>query len=149
MPLFQAPDSQHTHHHGLLAGVSAGAMAVMACSGLLFLDWHQVSRGVGDAVTVIVWAVVTAVIGAVLAAGVYVFLLLRHRIRHPEVLSRQPVRAEVVTDPPAEIPASPAVAELPAAGTHTHYHFDSAEAVEAALQAMQERQITEGHHDPA
>ena len=137
---------RHTHHHGILAGASAGAIAVLVAFGLVLLAWHAVSGAVGEAVIVIVWAVTAVVIVVALASGGYALLWLRHRIRHPEVLSRQPVRAEVVTEAPAAIPASPAVAELPA-GSHTHYHFDSAEAVEAALQAMQERQITESHHD--
>ena len=135
---------RHTHHHGILAGASAGAVAVLMAFGLVLLAWHAVSGAVGEAVIVIVWAVTAVVIVVALASGGYALLWLRHRIRHPEVLSRQPVRAEVVTEAPAEIPAPQPVAELPAAGTHTHYHFDSAEAVEAALQAMQERQAHEG-----
>lgn len=144
MPILQARDGQ-THHHGILAGVSAGAMAVLVCGGLILMDWRQVSQGVGEAVTVIVWAVAAAVIGAVLAAGVYAFLLLRHRVRHPETLAgrQTPVRAEVLDPLPQQVPAPQPVAELPAGGPHTHYHFDSPEAVEAALQAMRERQITE------
>ena len=132
------PDST-THHHSLLAGVSAAGLAVIGAFGLVLLAWHQVSGAVGEAVTVIVWAVVAAVVGAVLAGGMLVFLHLRHRVQHPETLARQAVRAEVLDPLPQQVPAQPA-AELPAGGSHTHYHFDSAEAVEAALQAMQERQ---------
>ena len=143
-------NSQHTHHHGLLAGVSAGAMAVLLVFGLVYLAWHRIAGAVGDAVIVIVWAAVAAVITGALASALYAVLWLRHRIRHPEVLSRQPVRAtaEVPDGTPAAVPAPQPVAELPAAGTHTHYHFDSAEAVEAALQAMREQAgeaFTEGN----
>ena len=143
MPLLEK--SQHTHHHSLLAGASAGAVAVVAVFGLVLLAWHTVSGMVGEAVIVIVWAVSAAVIVAVLAAALYAALWLRHRIRHPEVLGRRAVRAEVVPEAPAAVPAPPPAAELPAAGTHTHYHFDSAEAVEAALKALQERQATSEH----
>ncbi len=142
------PPDATTHHHGILAGVSAAAMAVIAAFGLLLLAWHRIAGAVGAAVTVIVWAVAAAVIGAVIAGAVLVFLHLRHRVQHPETLARQAVRAEVLDPLPQQIPAQP-VAELPAGGSHTHYHFDSAEAVEAALQAMQERQITESNHDSA
>lgn len=144
MPLPRVPDGQQTHHHGLLAGVSAGAMAVLLAFGLALLAWHRIAGAVGDAVIVIVWTAAAVVIAGALVSGVYAVLWLRHRLRHPEVLSRQPVRAEVISDVPAAVPAPQPAAELPAAGTHTHYHFDSAEAVEAALQAVQERQAREG-----
>lgn len=136
---------RHTHHHGILAGASAGAIAVLMAFGLVLLAWHRVSGAVGEAVIVIVWAVAAVVVAVACLSGVYAVLWLLHRIRHPEVLSRQPVRAEIVSEAPAEIPAPQPVAELPAAGTHTHYHFDSPGAVEAALQAMQERQATSEH----
>jgi len=140
MPLFQAPDGQQTHHHSLLAGVSAGAMAVLVAFGLELLAWHRVAGAVGDAVIVIVCAVTAAVVLAVLLGTGWAVLWLRHRLRHPEVLSRQPVRAEVVSEAPAAIPAPSPVAELPPAQYITHNHFHGAEAVEAAVQAMQERQ---------
>lgn len=133
------PPDATTHHHGILAGVSAAAMAVIAAFGLVLLAWHRIAGAVGAAVTVIVWAVAAAVIGAVIAGAVLVFLHLRHRVQHPETLARQPVRAEVLDPLPQQIPAPEPVAELPA-GNHTHYHFENAEAVQAALQAMQEQQ---------
>ena len=136
---------RHTHHHGILAGASAGAIAVLMAFGLVLLAWHRVSGAVAEAVIVIVWAVAAVVIVVALASGGYALLWLMHRIRHPEVLGRRAVRAEVVSEVPAAVPAPPPAAELPAAGTHTHYHFDSAEAVEAALQALQERQATSEH----
>ena len=145
MPLPQVPDGQQTHHHGLLAGISAGAMAVLLAFGLVLLAWHRIAGAVGGAVIVIVWTAAAVVIVAALVFGAFAVLWLRHRLLHPEVLSRQPVRAEVTSETPAAIPSAPPVAELPAADIH--YHFDSAEAVQAALRAMQERQITESHHD--
>jgi hypothetical protein len=145
MSLFRGSGSQQTHHHSLLAGVSAGAMAVLVVFALVLLAWHRVSGAVGDAVIVIVWAVAVSVASAGVAGAVYVVLWLRHRIRHPEALARRPAATATVLDQPAAQPelAAQPVAELPAGGSHTHYHFDSAEAVGAALQAMQERQITE------
>jgi hypothetical protein len=149
MPGFQAPDGRQTHHHGLLAGASAGAMAVLLAFGLVLLAWHRIAGAVGGAVIVIVWTAAAVVIAGALAFGLYAVLWLRHRVRHPEILSRHAVRAEAASDAPEAIPASQPAGELPAGGSHTHYHFDSAEAVEAALQAMQERQITESNHDSA
>ena len=123
-------------------------MAVLVAFGLVLLAWHRIAGTVGTAGIVIVWTMVAVVIGGAVAAAVHVFLRLRHQVRHPEVLSRQTVRAEVLDQEPAAIPAPQPATELPAGGSHTHYHFDSPGAVEAALQAMQERQITESHHDP-
>ena len=134
MPLFRPTESQHTHHHGLLAGVSAGAMGVLAVFGFVALDWHRVSGTIGAAMRVIVWTATFAAVGLVLAAAIYVALWLRHRVRYPETLGvRQPtVRAEVPAGTPAAaVTAQHPAAELPAGGTHTHYHFDTAEAVEA------------------
>ena len=137
-------NSQHTHHHGLLAGLGAGTAAVLLAGAALMGVWHRVSGVVGEALTVLVWAVLAALIGSLIAWLAYVALWLRHRVRHPEVLSRQAVRAEVISEEPAAIPAAQPVGELPAGGNHTHYHFDSPGAVEAALQAMQERQARDG-----
>jgi len=130
--------SEGTHHHGPLAGLGAGAAAVLFAFGVLALAWHRVAAQVSTGITVLVYVVITAVCGLLVAALVYVFLWLRHRVRHPETLARQPVRAEVVGQAAPPVAAPERAAELPAGGTHTHYHFDSAEAVGAALQAMQE-----------
>ena len=146
---------RHTHHHGILAGASAGAIAVLVAFGLVLLAWHAVSGAVGEAVIVIVWAVTAVVIVVALASGGYALLWLRHRIRHPEVLSRQPVRAEVVTEAPAAIPAPSPVAELPApqaAGELpaapvqyiTHNHFHGEDAVEAAIRGHLEGKDRDG-----
>ena len=65
----------------------------------------------------IAWALMAAVVGAVIAAAVYVFLWLRHRVRHPEILAgRQVIRAEVLDQaavPQAVEAARPAAIEPP------------------------------------
>jgi apolipoprotein N-acyltransferase len=92
-----------THHRGLLAGfsplagVSAGTAAVLFAFGVLALAWHRVAGQVSAGITVLVYAVITAVCGLLLAVLAYVFLWLRHRVRHPETLaSRRAVQAEVL-----------------------------------------------------
>ena len=89
-----------THHHaGLspLAGVSAGTAAVLFAFGVLALAWHRVAAQVSTGITVLVYVVITALCALAAAALFYVFLWLRHRVRHPETLAgRQQVRAEVV-----------------------------------------------------
>ena len=55
----------HIHHHGLLSGLGAGAVGVLAVLALMFAAWGQVSHAVGTAATVIIWA---------LAAGVVAFV---------------------------------------------------------------------------
>ena len=102
-----------THHHGPLAGISAGA-AVALVAGVLILATAR--RQMGEVATVVAWALMAAVVGAVIAAAMYVFLWLRHRVRHPETLAgRQVVRAEVVgpAAPPAIAAAQPAAIEPP------------------------------------
>jgi hypothetical protein len=56
-------------------------------------------RQFGEVATLVAWALMTAVVGAVAAGAVYVFRWLRHRFRHPELLTRrQGIRAEVVDE---------------------------------------------------
>lgn len=82
-----------THHHGPLAGLGAGAAAVLFASVVLALAWHRVAGQVSAGITVLVYAVITAVCGLLLAALFYVFLWLRHRVRYPETLAgRQAAR---------------------------------------------------------
>ena len=99
-----------------LAGVSAGTAAVLFAFGVLALAWHRVAGQVSTGITVLVYVVITAVCGLALAALFYVFLWLRHRVRHPETLAgRQVIRAEVV-DPAAPQPigaVAPAAIEPP------------------------------------
>ncbi len=106
-----------THHHGPLAGVGAGAAAVLFAFGVLALAWHRVAAQVSTGITVLVYVVITVVCGLALAALAYVFLWLRHRIRHPETLAaRQVVRAEVADGAPLTVEAQavqPAAIEPP------------------------------------
>jgi hypothetical protein len=86
-----------TQYRGPLAGLGAGAAAVLTAGGLVLI---AARRQLGEVATVIAWALMTAVVGAVIAAGVCAVLWLRHLVLHPEVLSggRQAIRAEVVDD---------------------------------------------------
>ena len=110
-----------THHRGPLsgfsplAGVSAGTAAVLFAFGVLALAWHRVAAQVSTGITVLVYAVITAVVLVLAAALFYVFLWLRHRVRHPEALtSRQQVRAEVAEpESPQVIAARPPAAIEP------------------------------------
>ena len=102
-----------THHRGPLsgfsplAGVSAGTAAVLFAFGVLALAWHRVAAQVSTGITVLVYVVIAAVCGLLLAVLFYVFLWLRHRVRHPETLAgRQAVRAEVVDEAPQVIAAA-------------------------------------------
>ena len=104
----------NTHHHGPLAGIGAGAAAVLT-GGVLILIAAR--RQLGEVADVIAWTLMAAVVGAVIAAAVYVFLWLRHRVRHPEILAgRQAIRAEVLGQAPvpqAVEAAQPAAIEPP------------------------------------
>ena len=144
MPLFQAPGKQQTHHHGPLAGVSAGAMAALAGGGIILLACR---RQLAEVATVAAVALMVLIPAAVVYALVWGFLRLRLHVRSPETLTRRPqVTAEVLDQTPApQLAASQPVAELPAPPAQyiTNNHFHGAEAVEAALQAMQEQQARE------
>ena len=66
-----------THHHGPLAGLGAGAAAVLTGGGVILI---AARRQLDEVATVI-----------------YAVLWLRHRVRHPETLAgRQIIRAEAV-----------------------------------------------------
>jgi hypothetical protein len=129
------PDS--THHHGPLAGLGAGAAAVLFAVVVLLLAWHRVSGQVSMAITVLVW-------GLVLAVLFFVFLWLRHRVRHPETLApRQAYRAEVAdAESPQVIAARPAAALEPPRMYFTDEQF-------AALMRQQvtDTQLPHGNHD--
>ena len=113
MPLFQVPDQQ-THHHGPLAGVSAGAMAVLVGGGVILLACrHQL----GEVANWAAVALIVLLVAAVAYALAYGFLRLRLHARSPETLIRRPpVTAEVLDQEPAAIPPAQPVAELPAGG---------------------------------
>jgi hypothetical protein len=98
-----------THHHGPLAGLGAGAAAVLLAAFILALAWHRVAGQVSTGITVLVYAVITAVCGIMAAVLFYAVLWLRHRVRHPETLA--PRRA--VPEPePQVITATPVPAAL-------------------------------------
>jgi hypothetical protein len=72
---------------------------VLFAFGVLALAWHRVAGQVSLGITILVYVVIAAVCGLVLAALFYVVLWLRHRVRHPEILAgRQVIRAEVQAD---------------------------------------------------
>lgn len=126
-------DGSQVHHHGVLAGVGAGTAAVLFAFGVLVLAWHRVAGQVSMAVAVLAYAVMAAVAVIVVAGAVYVILWVRHRARNPELLAGwRTVQAQAVPPEAVAIPAG----ETPALLPPVHYHFDSAEAVEAALTAM-------------
>lgn len=97
----------HTHHHSLLAGISAGTAGVLAGFGLMLMAWHTIGRAVGIAGNVIVWALTALVVAAAAYGVLFLVLRLRHHVAHPETLIRQAVRAEV-------IPARVVTADVPA-----------------------------------
>ena len=100
----------HTHHHGLLAGVGAATAAVLSVLVLVLLAWRTVSRAVGPAATVIIWALAAAVVARVAYEVACLILRLRHHVTHPETLMRHAVRAEVI---PGQVVA-PAIVGIPA-----------------------------------
>jgi heme/copper-type cytochrome/quinol oxidase subunit 2 len=111
--------SDSSHHYGFspLAGVTAGTASILLCFGVLVLAWHRVAAQVSAGITVLVYVVITAVCGLLLAVLFYAFLWLRHRVRHPETLAfRHAVQAEVVLDAepvPQVVAASPPAIEPP------------------------------------
>ena len=136
------------HHHGPLAGLGAGAAAVLTGGGLVLI---AARRQLGELATVAAWALMAAVVGAVAAAAVYAVLWLRHRVLHPEVLSgRQAVTAEVTAAPvPPQAVTAPAAAAIgPPREIHLHiYASDPAEAagiIRTAIPGQSGDAITEG-----
>ena len=97
----------HTHNHGLLAGISARAAGVLALLVLMLLAWHRVGQAFGTAATVILWALAALVVAYVASEIAVRFLRLRHHVLHPETLTPHAVRAEV-------IPARVVTADAPA-----------------------------------
>ena len=97
----------HVHHHGLLSGLGAGAVGVLAAFGLMLMAWRTIGRAVGMAGNVIVWALTALVVAAAAYGVLFLVLRLRHHVAHPETLIRQAVRAEV-------IPARVVTADVPA-----------------------------------
>jgi hypothetical protein len=107
--------SAGAHHHGPLAGLGAGAAAVLFAFGVLALAWHRVAGQVSMAVAVLAYAVMAAV-AIVTGAGAWVVVLwVRERHRHPELLAGRRAAPDGAPEPvPAEIePARPAAIEPP------------------------------------
>ncbi len=127
--------SEHVHHHGLLAGIGAGAMAVLVVVPLLlWMVWHRIAGAVGTAAIVIIGALAFAVCAAAAAALVYAVLWLRHKSR--QFTAAAPVRDVPVAQ--ALNTAIPAAAIEPPRETHMHVHLPpgmAPEAVAAALRA--------------
>ena len=122
-------DGSGVHHHGILAGVSAGAMAVLLAFGLLLLAWHRVAGQVSLAIEVLAYAVI-ATVTVICAAGAWLaFLWVRHRARNPELLVRASARV------------LPQVPELPVAAALTW----TARALEAGETPAIEPPLLEDH----
>jgi hypothetical protein len=105
-----------THHHGPLAGLGAGAAAVLFAFGVLALAWHRVAGQVSLAIAVLAYAVMAAVAVVIGAGTWYVVLWVRHRARNPELLARRQVpgsTARPVTVPQAIEPPPRAAAIEP------------------------------------
>lgn len=99
----------HTHHHGLLAGIGAGAMAVIVIP--LLAIWLAKSL-ITAALGVVIWA---AVIGGILFACRWAW----HK--HVQFSAAAPARPVVRADPVnAEAIVSGTVRELPPAPVHLH-----------------------------
>lgn len=102
-----------THHHGPLAGLGAGAAAVLFASFVLALAWHRVAGQVSMAIAVLAYTVIAAAAAISVAAALYVFLWVRHRARNPELLA--PRRATPAGIPDAEPVPQAIEAAVPAA----------------------------------
>ena len=102
-----------THHHGPLAGLGAGAAAVLFALAVLLLAWHRVAGQVSAGITVLVYVVIAAVCGLALAALAYAFLWLRHRARNPDLLSRRQPPPDAEAVPQAITAAEPRAIEPP------------------------------------
>ena len=140
---------RHVHHHGMLAGLGAGTAAVLGCFLLVLGVWHRVSSQVGTAVTVLVYALVAVVLAAALYVVGFLGLRLRHHVTHPETLTRQAVRAEVIPPslPAPETPAIPGpapLAALPPPVTH-NWHLNDPDTAAAVIRAIAEDTTTEGN----
>jgi hypothetical protein len=127
-----------THHRGLFAGLSAATAAVLVGAMFMLGVWHRVSGEVAQAVSVIVWALVAVLLAAAAYAVWFLILRARHHVTHPETLTRQRVRAEVIPSPSPEIPAIPApapLAALPPAVTH-NWHLNDPDTAAAVIRAV-------------
>lgn len=107
-----------THHHGPLAGLGAGAAAVLFAFGVLAMAWHRVAGQVSMAVAFVAYAVMACMVLVVAAGTWLVVLWVLRRHRNPHLLDgrRRAVQAEVAAAPaaPDALPyAQPAAAIEP------------------------------------
>jgi multisubunit Na+/H+ antiporter MnhG subunit len=103
-----------THHHGPLAGVSAGAAVVLFAVVVLLLAWHRVAGQVSTGITVLVYVVIAAIGFAALAAAAHVVLRLYHQAAMWQHERARSAAAGPAVPQAAEIPAvHPAAIEPP------------------------------------
>jgi hypothetical protein len=127
-----------THHHGPLAGLGAGAAAVLFAFGVLALAWHRVAGQVSMAVAFLAYLVMAAVAVVIGAGTWYVVLWVRHRARNPGLLAgRQAARAEVLDEESPQV----ITARQPAAIEPPRVYLNVTDDQLAALM----RQHTEGN----
>jgi hypothetical protein len=141
------------HHHSLFAGLSAATAGVIIAGIGLWALWHRIAEQLGVAFLVAMWILlmsgcVTAVAGA---AWVCVMLLghARRTLARPPIPATLTAQAIPVSDYPAvqipapqQIPAPATAPELEAADERgNHWHFHSKEAVDAALAALERREL--------
>jgi hypothetical protein len=132
-----SPGGNHTHHHGMLAGLGAGTAAVLVCAVFVLSVWHRVSGTVATAVTVLVYVLVAVVLAAAAYVVWFLFLRARHHLAHPETLTRQRVRAEVIPLAAEEIPAPAPLAALPPPAVN-HWHLNDPDTAAAVIRAVAE-----------
>jgi len=138
-------DDGTVHHHGLLAGLGAGAVAVLCATGLVLIDWHRAAGPVTLAITVVACVVAATAAAAAVLALMYAVLWLRHKSRHFTAAIPPAPPAEMLGSAGPELPAPAPRAELPAA--HTHVHLPEGmdpEQVAAVLRGMHPAQLSPG-----
>jgi hypothetical protein len=131
-------DLNGAQYRGPLAGVTAGAMAVLVIGGgLLLLAWHQIASTVGLAGKLMIWGLVLLWFAVVAYAVAWLFLRLRLHLHQPETLRGRTIRAEVVTPGPPVLSSQP-VAELAPPESHVHLHGPLTEADAAEVAAVEQ-----------
>ena len=107
-------------YRGPLAGVRAGAMAVLvAVPLLLWMVWHAVAEAAGIAGVVMIGGLAALWCAGVLYGIGCLVLRFRMHLHQPETLTRRTIRAEVINPEPPALSSQP-VAELGSQGIHLH-----------------------------
>ena len=138
--------AEHVHHHGLLAGLGAGAMAVLvAVPLLLWMVWHRIAGAVGTAAIVIIgaWLASAARRGRGCRACLRGSAALRHKSRQLQLAARVPgvvPGAGSLHRVPDRLPGRcrpdvPPRSSLPRE-THTHVHLPPGMAPEEVAVAL-------------